>query len=68
MSLTIDELEKFDPLKDAVVFGERSVRLKVINPFAVQMKGKDIEVEQGEQELPEYAAVHLMCRGAAEYG
>ncbi len=68
MSLTIDELEKFDPLKDAVVFGERSVRLKVIKPFAVQMKGKDIEVEQGEQELPEYAAVHLMCRGAAEYG
>jgi DNA primase small subunit len=68
MSLTIDELEKFEPLRDAVVFGEKSVRLKVIKPFAVQMKGKDIEVEQGEQELPEYAAVHLMCRGVAEYG
>lgn len=68
MSLTINELEKFEPLRDAVVFSEKSVRLKVIKPFAVQMKGKDLEVEQGEQEVPEYVAVHLMCRGAAEYG
>jgi len=68
MSLNIDDLEKFEPLTDAVVFGERLVRLKVIKPFAVQMKGKDIEVEPGGQELPEYAAVHLLCRGVAEYG
>lgn len=68
MSLTIDELEKFEPLRDAVVFGERLVKLKVIKPFAVQMKEKDIEVEPGEQELPEYAAVHLLCRDVAEYG
>ncbi|WP_214044433.1 DNA primase catalytic subunit PriS [Methanomethylovorans sp.] len=68
MSLDINELEKFEPLRDAVVFGDRLVMSKVIKPFAVQMKGKDIEVEQGEQELPEYVAVHLMCRGVAEYG
>jgi len=66
MSLTIDELEKFEPLRDAVVFNDKLTRLKVIKPFAVQMKGKDIEVEPGEQELPEYVAVHLLCRGVAE--
>ncbi|MBC7085000.1 MAG: DNA primase catalytic subunit PriS [Methanomethylovorans sp.] len=68
MSLSIDELEKFEPLRDAVVFSERAVRLKVNKPFAVQMKGKDFDVEAGEQELPEHVAIHLMCRGVAEYG
>ncbi len=67
-ALPIDELEGFEPLKDAVVFGDRSVKIKVIKPFAVQMKGKDLVVEEGVQEVPEYAAVYLMCRGVAEYG
>lgn len=67
-ALKIDELENFEPLNDAVVFGDKSVKIKVIKPFAVQMKGKDLMVEEGMQEVPEYAAVYLMCRGVAEYG
>jgi DNA primase small subunit len=67
-ALKIDELEKFEPLNDAVVFGDKSVKIKAIKPFAVQMKGKDIVVEEGLQEVPEYAAVYLICRGVAEYG
>jgi len=67
-SLSIAQLEEFDPLNDAVVFSDKPVKLKVIRPFAVQMKGKDLYVEEGVQELPEYAAIYLMCRGAAEYG
>ncbi|WP_407355568.1 DNA primase catalytic subunit PriS [Methanolobus sp. WCC5] len=67
-ALSIDELDNFEPLNDAVVFGDKSVRIKVMKPFAVQMKGKDLMVEEGTQEVPEYAAVYLMCRGVAEYG
>ncbi|AFV23438.1 DNA primase small subunit [Methanolobus psychrophilus R15] len=67
-ALRIDELEKFEPLNDAVVFGDKSVKIKAIKPFAVQMKGKDLMVEEGLQEVPEYAAVYLICRGVAEYG
>lgn len=67
-ALSINELETFEPLNDAVVFGDKSVKIKVIKPFAVQMKGKDLMVEEGIQEVPEYAAVYLMCRGVAEYG
>ncbi|QLC49204.1 DNA primase catalytic subunit PriS [Methanolobus zinderi] len=67
-ALGIDELEDFEPLNDAIVFGDRTVKIKVIKPFAVQMKGKDFVLEEGVQELPEYAAVYFMCRGAAEYG
>ncbi|MDP2216827.1 MAG: DNA primase catalytic subunit PriS [Methanolobus sp.] len=67
-ALRIDELEMFEPLNDAVVFGDKSVKIKAIKPFAVQMKGKDLMVEEGLQEVPEYAAVYLICRGVAEYG
>ncbi|WP_406670347.1 DNA primase catalytic subunit PriS [Methanolobus sp. ZRKC4] len=67
-ALKIEELEEFEPLNDAVVFSDKSVKIKVIKPFAVQMKGKDLMVEEGIQEVPEYAAVYLMCRGVAEHG
>lgn len=67
-ALKIDELEDFEPLNDAVVFGDRSVKIKASKPFAMQMKGRDIVVEEGVQEVPEYAAVYLICRGVAEYG
>jgi len=68
ITLSISELETFEPLNDAVVFGDEPVPLKVIKSFAVQMKGSEFTVEEGTQEVPEYAAVYLMCRGAAEYG
>lgn len=66
--LALSELERFDPLEDAVVFGERLVKITVSKPFSVQMKGKDLRIEEGIQEVPEYAAVYLICRGVAEYG
>jgi DNA primase small subunit len=66
--LALSELEKFDPLNDAVIFGERHVKITVSKPFSVQLKGKDLRVEEGIQEVPEYAAIYLICRGVAEYG
>ena len=67
-SLSISQLATFQPLNDAVVFGDKAVPLKVIKPFGVQMKGNEFTVDEGTQELPEYAAVYMMCRGAAEHG
>ena len=66
--LALSGLEKFDPLNDAVIFGERQVKITVSKPFSVQLKGKDLRVEEGIQEVPEYAAIYLICRGVAEYG
>jgi DNA primase small subunit len=66
--LTLSELEEFNTLNDTVVFGERPVKVTVSKPFSVQLKGKDLRVEEGIQEVPEYAAVYLICRGVAEYG
>ncbi|HEY9245997.1 MAG TPA: DNA primase catalytic subunit PriS [Candidatus Methanoperedens sp.] len=70
--LALSGFEKFEPLIDAVVFGEKDIRIEMIPPLKpqnslVEMKGKSFRVEEGINTLPEYAAIYLMCRGAAEY-
>ncbi len=70
--LTLSEFEKFEPLCDAVVFSEKEIKTEVVpllkpqNSF-VEMKGKSFRVEEGINTLPEYVAIYLMCRGAADY-
>ncbi len=66
--LTISTLEEFEPLNDAIAFSDKPVKLKLMKPFSVQMRGNDLQLEEGRHELPEYAAIYLMCRGVAEYG
>ncbi|WP_300608631.1 DNA primase catalytic subunit PriS [Methanohalophilus sp.] len=68
VTLRLDEIENFEPLSDAVVFSGKPVTIKVMKPYEIQMKGEELQVEEGVQQVPEYAAIYLMCRGAAEYG
>ncbi|HEY9207208.1 MAG TPA: DNA primase catalytic subunit PriS [Candidatus Methanoperedens sp.] len=70
--LTLSGFEKFEPLVDAVVFSEKEIQIEIIPPLKpqnsiVEMKGKSFRVQEGINTLPEYAAMYLMCRGAAEY-
>ena len=70
--LKLADFEKFEPLNDAVVFSEKEVQIEVIQPLkpqnsTVEMKRKSFRIKEGINTLPEYAAVYLMCRGAAEY-
>ncbi len=70
--LKLAGLGKFEPLNDAVVFGEKEIKIEVISPLKpqnamVEMKGKSFTIKEGINTLPEYAAMYLMCRGAAEY-
>lgn len=70
--LTLAGFEKFEPLNDAIVFSENEIKVEVISPLKpqnskVEMKGKSLTITEGINTLPEYAAVYLMCRGAAEY-
>ncbi len=72
VSLTFAGLQKFEPLNDAVVFSEKEIKVEVLSPLKpqnskVEMKGKSFTVTEGINTLPEYAAIYLMCRGAAEY-
>ncbi|MCD4844041.1 MAG: DNA primase catalytic subunit PriS [Methanosarcinales archaeon] len=65
--LTIDELSGFEPLVDAVVFGDNKIMINVIRASIVELKNECFEVEEGKNILPEYAAIYLMCKGAAEF-
>ncbi|HMB44737.1 MAG TPA: DNA primase catalytic subunit PriS [Candidatus Methanoperedens sp.] len=70
--LSLSEFGNFEPLNDAVVFSEKMVDIEIISPLRpqnskVEMKGKSFTVTEGKNTLPEYAAIYLMCRGAAEY-
>ena len=70
--LSLSEFRNFEPLNDAVIFSEKMVDIQVISPLRpqnskVEMKGKSFPVIEGMNTLPEYAAIYLMCRGAAEY-
>lgn len=72
VSLKLEELPKFEPLNDAVVFSEKEIKIEVISPLKpqnslVEMKDKSFTAKEGINTLPEYAAIYLMCRGAAEY-
>ena len=61
----LDQFDSFDPLRDAVAFGEEPVRLVVSKPTEVPLLGRKLQVKPGEQELPEYAAVFVTLRRAA---
>jgi DNA primase small subunit len=66
--LTIRSLEEFEPLWDAVVFGDEPVVIDVVKPFKTEIQGESYDLEEGRSELPACAAIFLMARGAAELG
>jgi len=66
-SLTFEDFDYFEPLRDAVVFGEDLVPVKVLKPAVTEIKGETIKVDHSTKSLPEHTAIYLMARGLAEY-
>ena len=65
LELLLDELKNFDPLRDAVVLPDDSVKVDLNQSFSVKLKSKEFNLEPGEQELPTYLAVFLIGRKLA---
>ncbi len=63
--VTIDELNDFDPLKDAVVFNGGPVKIKLNQSIKLKMKGETFNLNEGVQEIPTYLAVFLIGRRQA---
>jgi DNA primase small subunit len=59
-------LQSFDPLVDAVVFGTREIRLDLRSAVTMPMLGSTYQFAKGITTVPEAAAVFLCCRGMAE--
>lgn len=64
--IDIDKLDEFDPLYDAVVFSEDSVRIDLKEKFTIRMKGEVFNLDKGVCKVPEYLAVFLIGRGIAK--
>lgn len=66
--LTMQSLEAFDPLQDAVVFGDEPVSLEIQKPFSTEMRGESYRLSEGTAEVPLHVAVFLLARGVAYLG
>ncbi len=65
--LEIDSIADFQPLEDAVVFGDSDTRIRATRDADIKLKGEHYRLVEGETvTLPEYVAMYFMCRGAAE--
>ena len=65
--IRIERFREFDPVKDAVVFGDSPVEVRIVRDSRITLRGARYEVKAGEiASLPEHVALYFMCRGAAE--
>nr|QNO57336.1 DNA primase small subunit PriS [Methanosarcinales archaeon ANME-1 ERB7] len=65
--LSIETFDDFDPLVDAVAFGDSLIEISVTRNSSITMKGESYEMEEGEvASVPEHVALYFMCRGVAE--
>ena len=64
-SLSLRDMEDFDPLYDAVVFGDEPLPLQMLRPFKTEMKGQRYDLAEGPEELSACVAIFLMARGVA---
>ncbi len=61
----MDGLKKFDPLTDAVVFSDETIKIKLNQQVDMKMNGEQFHLNEGEQEVPKYLAVFLIGRRTA---
>lgn len=61
----IDKIEDFSPLRDAIVFGEEHVKIKMLKPLKIRMNEENFNLK-GYVKVPEYLAVFIIGRGMGE--
>ena len=57
--INLDNLNDFEPLRDAVILPDEPVKVELNKPFSIKMK-EDFNLKEGEQEVPSYLAVFLI--------
>jgi DNA primase small subunit len=62
----LEDFESFDPLRDAVVFSDRKVRVEASVGLSMEILGNTYQVAKGVSAVPEALAVFLCARGVAE--
>lgn len=66
-SVTLDDLPQFNPLNDAVVFGDDTIQVAVKKKVNITMKNHHYILTEGKTKVPEYLAVFLIARDLASH-
>ena len=66
--VNVDKIEEFEPLRDAVVFKDNKVKIKVEKPFKIKMMDEEYDLKKGIAKVPEYLAVFAIARKFATIG
>jgi len=66
--LSRENLEEFDPLRDAFpsILSDRAVKINLKESFEMKLRDENFSLKEGGNEVPEFAALFLACRKAAE--
>lgn len=63
----VEDIETFDPFKDAIAFGEEKVKIRVLKKVKIKMGDYELNLSPGDSaEVPEFSAIYLICRGFAK--
>ncbi|MBU0496538.1 MAG: DNA primase catalytic subunit PriS [Candidatus Thermoplasmatota archaeon] len=65
VQITLNKLDRFDPLDDAVIFDDAPVRIEVPDVVNISMCNEDFSLGSGVQEVPKYVAVFLVGKNLA---
>ncbi len=60
VGLTPDTVRTFEPLTDALVFGEDKIEVETIAPVDITIGGNRYELDEGKHIVPKYLAVFLV--------
>lgn len=64
--VNVEDIDSFNPLRDAIVFGEDKMKLKILKKVKMTIGGEELNFNAGEvAEVPEFAGIYLLCRGFA---
>lgn len=65
--LSRNQIDDFNPLQDAVPheFSDKSIKVNITHPISINLKDEKFNLSEGLTEVPEYAAIFLVCRRAA---
>mgnify|MGYP001036236394 CR=1 FL=1 len=61
----LDDIDGFNPLRDAVVFSDAPIDVELEHPVEISMMEQSFSLQKGSVEVPEYLAVLLAGRGLA---
>jgi len=65
VELSIDSFRNFEPLEQAVAFGDGDVTVHLKEPFSMTMRGVRHDLNAGRNTVPEHLAVFLIARRTA---